>query len=244
MTPVSGEAVTIGIDIGTTAVKAVAVGEDGEIQARTRIPHQLRVPDPDRFEHDADQAWRQGPRTALERLARPDAATVTVSGMVPSLTAVDTDGRPITPGLLYGDVRGRVPAGGGALPQQGETAEFLRWTAREAPDAAGYWPAAAVANNTLSGAGVVDFATAATAFPLFDGTGWSEQGCADCGATADRMPRVEAVGTSLGSLHGSDTVLAVGTIDALCEHLVAGTGHDGEVLVLCGTTLIVWATIP
>jgi xylulokinase len=39
-------------------------------------------------------------------------------------------------------------------------------------------------------------------------------------------------------------VLAAGSVDALCEQLVAGAGRDGDVIVLCGTTLIVWMTIP
>ena len=77
--------------------------------ARARIPHELRVPAPDRLEHNADEAWRRGPLAALEQLARPDARAVAVCAMVPSLTAVDAGGRPITPGLLYGDGRGRVP---------------------------------------------------------------------------------------------------------------------------------------
>ncbi|MGC2799296.1 MAG: FGGY family carbohydrate kinase, partial [Mycobacterium sp.] len=99
----SGKGVTIGIDIGTTAVKAVAADADGRVVARARIPHELRVPTPDRLEHNADEAWRQGPLAALNELARPDALAVAVSAMVPSLTAVDSGGRPITPGLLYGD---------------------------------------------------------------------------------------------------------------------------------------------
>jgi xylulokinase len=242
---VSGEAVTIGVDIGTTAVKAVAADEDGKIHARARIPHQLRIPQPDWFEHDADRAWRQGPRTALKQLDRPDAAAVTVSAMVPSMTAVDAEGRPITPGLLYGDSRGRVEgAATGPGGPEGETAEFVRWTAAQAPDAAGYWTAMTVANYALAGAPVTDFATAATTLPLFDGTGWSDKACADCGATPDRMPRVEALATTAGRLPASETVLAVGTIDALCEQLVAGAHHDGDILVMCGTTLIVWAVIP
>lgn len=61
MTPVSRNGVTIGIDIGTTAVKAVAADADGRVTARARIPHQVRVPTPNRLEHDADEAWRRGP---------------------------------------------------------------------------------------------------------------------------------------------------------------------------------------
>ena len=238
--------VTIGIDIGSTAVKAIAADADGRVTARVRIPHELRVPAPDRLEHDADEAWRRGPSAALEQLAPgPNVRAVAVSAMVPSLTAVDPAGRPITPGLLYGDARGRVPgAEDQPLPALGEAAEFLRWTAAQAPGAAGYWPAPAVANHALAGEAVIDVATAATAFPLFDGTGWNPAACGDRGAAVEQMPRVETIGTAAGRVRGTGAALAIGAIDALCEQIVAGADHDGDVLVLCGTTLIVWTTVP
>ncbi|ORV80732.1 xylulokinase [Mycobacterium gastri] len=240
----SREAVTMGIDIGSTAVKAVVADENGTVKARVRIPHQLRVPAPDRLEHDADEAWRRGPLAALGQLAPAAAKAVAVSAMVPSLTAVDSDGRPITPGLLYGDSRGRVPgAAQQPLPSVGEAAEFLRWTAAEAPDATGYWPAPAVANYALAGEPVIDFATAVTSLPLFDGSGWNPAACADRGASVAQMPRVETFGSAIAQVHGTDAVLGAGAIDALCEQIVAGADHDGDVLVLCGTTLIVWTTI-
>ena len=245
MTPVSREDVTIGIDVGSTAVKAVAADSDGRVTARIRIPHELRVPAPDRLEHDADEAWRRGPLAALDELGCPDARAVAVSAMVPSLTAVDPAGRPLTPGLLYGDGRGRVPGADiQPLPALGEAAEFLRWTAAQAPGAAGYWPAPAVANHALAGEPVIDVATAATAFPLFDGAGWNPAACAERGATVEQMPRVETIGTAAGQVPRSGAVLAIGAIDALCEQIVAGADRDGDVLVLCGTTLIVWNTIP
>lgn len=244
MTPVSAKDVTIGIDIGTTSVKAVAADADGQVVARTRIPHQLRVPSPDRLEHDADEAWRRGPLAAIAELGTPDAAAVAVTAMVPSLTAVDDVGTPLTPGLLYGDSRGRGAAGTDGTFLTGEAVEFLRWTAREAPDAKGYWPATAVASHALAGEAVVDTATASTMYPLFDGTGWSEDRCAESGATPDRMPRVEETGAAVGRLRDADAILAAGSVDALCEQLVAGADGDGDVLVMCGTTLIVWITIP
>jgi xylulokinase len=243
VTRVSAKDVTIGIDIGTTAVKAVAADEDGRVTSRTRIPHQLRVPAPDRLEHDADEAWRRGPLTALADLTRPEAKAVAVTAMVPSLTAVDPAGTPLTPGLLYGDRRGRTAAGPDTKFLTGEAVEFLRWTAREAPEARGYWPAMAVANHALAGAAVIDNATASTTYPLFDGS-WSEAVCAECGVTADSMPHVQEAGAAAGEVRGTDAVLAAGTVDAVCEQIVAGADKDGDVLVLCGTTLIVWVTIP
>jgi xylulokinase len=241
---VSREGVTIGIDVGSTSVKAVAADADGRVTARVRIGHRLRVPAPDRLEHDADEAWRRGPLAALDRLGCRDARAVAVSAMVPSLTAVDATGVPVTSGLLYGDARGRGPGTANQpLPAVGEAAEFLRWTAARAPGAAGYWPAPAVANHALAGEAVVDFATAATTFPLFDGTGWNAAACAERGATVEQMPRVETLGAAVGRLRKAGAVLATGTVDALCEQIVAGADRDGDVLVLCGTTLIVWTTV-
>ncbi|MEB4208200.1 xylulokinase [Mycobacterium sp. 94-17] len=237
--------VTIGIDVGSTAVKAIAADADGNVTGRVRIPHELRVPAPDLLEHDAAAAWLRGPSAACDELVhQPGVAAVAVAAMVPSMTAVDAGGTPVTPGLLYGDGRGRTPdQQAQPLPALGEAAEFLRWTAGQAPGAAGYWSAPAVANHALSGQAVIDIATAATAFPLFDGTGWDPGACAERGADVHQMPRVQSMGAVVGQVRGTDAALATGAIDALCEQMVAGADRDGDVLVMCGTTLIVWTTI-
>src|SRR5205823_13325058 len=157
MTPASQSDLAVGIDIGTTSVKAVAADPDGNVVARSRVPHRVVINNPDTFEHDAGQAWRRGPRKALAALKTDGVAAISVTGMVPSLCAVDRRGIPRTPGLIYGDVRGRT--GSGADPSgSGETQAFLRWTAAQVPDAFGYWPAQAVANFALSGEPSLDTA--------------------------------------------------------------------------------------
>jgi xylulokinase len=237
--------VTIGLDIGTTSVKAVAVDDAGEVVARSRVPHRLIVPAPDRMEHDAGQAWRRGPRRALAALGTIDARSIGLASMVPSMTAVDARGRPLTPGLLYGDGRGRTPAADGAGPQEsGEAAGFLRWTAGVAPHASGYWPAPAVANRSLGGAGAIDLSVAMTSAPLYGSSGWDPEICSQCGALPDQLPGVEMTGSPAGRLDGDGAVLTAGSVDVWCEQLVAGAGDDGDVHVICGTTLIVWAVAP
>ncbi len=55
--------VTVGIDIGTTSVKAVVVDASGLILDRVRVPHPIVVPGPNRFEHDAEPCVaRRAPR--------------------------------------------------------------------------------------------------------------------------------------------------------------------------------------
>jgi xylulokinase len=244
VTPVPSATVTIGIDIGTTSVKAVAADGEGNVVARERLAHRLLTPEPDLFEHQANRAWAIGPRRAVSKLNRPEAKAVAVAAMVPSMTAVSRTGVPVTAGLLYGDRRGRtggqvVPAGGG-----GEALAFLRWAVAAAPDAAGFWPAPAVANYALGRRAVIDVGTAFTTHPLFSG-GWDEKLCAELGIGQEQLPEVAAMGAEIGKARDLDgAILAAGSVDAICEQLVAGADHDGDVLVLCGTTLIVWAVIP
>jgi xylulokinase len=241
--------VTVGIDIGTTSVKAVAVDADGTVAARTRIPHQMQSPGAGAFEHDIDQAWRTNVIEALAQVsAGLEVAAVNVSAMVPSLGAVDGHGRGISPGLLYGDHRGITETNRpDEAGDSGELLAFLGWLTEHAPDAAGYWPAQAVANHALCGEGAIDSTTAMTAVPLFDYVGWDSAQAAAAGTTPDRLPvvvgGVAPAGRVLDGLPAAGALVGGGTIDALGEQVVAGADGEGDVLVICGATLITWAVV-
>lgn len=243
------DAVTVGLDIGTTSIKAVALDRSGRVLERARIPHQVMVPEPHMMQHDATKAWRRGPRRALAALGPIRPAAIAVTSMVPSMTAVDRAGRPLTPGLLYGDRRALDE---GAVPDAdvstsgGEVEGFLRWTAAAAPHAHGHWPAQAVANFALGGRPAVDLAVAYIASPVFGVDGWDPDVCARNGARPEQLPEVEMPATAVGRLdHDRDgPVLTSGSVDVWCEQLVAGAAEAGDVHVICGTTLIVWAVAP
>jgi len=242
-------ALTVGIDIGTTSVKAVAVDGDGTIVARARVPHEVRTPAAGLFEHDIDRAWHADVLEALALVAEGRAIdAVNVSAMVPSLGAVTEDGTAVGPGLLYGDRRGEQEGHDPTQPgDSGELLAFLAWQAAAAPDAAGYWPAQAVANHALCGRGAIDSVTAMTAYPLFDFVGWDETLAAEAGTVPGALPEivsgVEAAGRVHDGLAGAGALLGGGTIDAFGEQLVAGADEAGDVLVLCGTTMITWGVI-
>ncbi|HET9291398.1 MAG TPA: FGGY-family carbohydrate kinase [Actinomycetes bacterium] len=243
--------VTVGLDIGTTAVKAVAVDAGGSVLARARVPHDLRTPEPGSFEHDVDRAWRDGVLDALGAVAGSrDVAAVNVAAMVPSLGAVGAGGRATGPGLLYGDRRGERPAPGDEPAQPGDSGEllaFLAWHVAASPGAAGYWPAQAVANHALCGRGAIDTTTAMTAHPLFGGAGWDGDLAAAAGATVAQLPAIvagpEPAGRVREGLPAAGALVGGGTIDALAEQMVAGADDPGDVLVLCGTTLITWGVL-
>jgi xylulokinase len=246
------DAVTVGVDIGTTSVKALAIDEDGQVVARSRVPHKVLAPEPDLLRHDARRAWRAGPRKAYADVAaqvaqsgRGEVAGVAVASMVPSLTAVNRAGVPVLEGLLYGDVEGRRPEGeplaevpiGTMLDTEG----FMRWATTSAPKARGYWPCQAVATHALSGVPAVDTAVTASMGALHSWGKWDEQALASLGATEAQMPTVVPMCEAAGTLPQSDTVFTGGSIDALCDQVVAGANQPGDVLVIFGATLIVWA---
>jgi xylulokinase len=244
---------TIGIDIGTTSVKAVAADGDGNVVAASRIPHGAKVPGPEALEHDVEMAWRDGVRRAYADVSRDvDVVAVNVAAMVPSLGAFRADGSAAGPGLLYGDHRGRRPgsADGGNPAESGELLGFLGWLHANCPDAERFWPAQAAANYELSGRPALDTTTAFTAYPLFDGAQWDPALSAEAGVEPAQLPEivsgVDPAGRVGGGAAGPDhdgPLLGGGTIDAMGEQIVAGADEIGDVLVICGTTLITWAVM-
>ena len=217
----------MGIDIGTTSVKAIAVDAHGEVCARTRIPHAINAPSPAVLEHDAAAVWHTGVIEACDSVSADHrVAGIGLAAMVPSLAAVDRNGMPVSPGILYGDHRGHHP--------DGEFVGFLRSLEQAVPDAHAYWPAQAVASHALCGAAAIDGVTAMTCLPVFGADGWDPQWC-DPG----KLPPLVMDSTPIGER--GDAPVAAGTVDALAEQLVAGADSPGDVLVICGTTLITWA---
>ena len=238
--------VTVGIDIGTTSVKAVAADADGNVVARARVPHPLRIPSPTRMEHDIDAAWHDGVVDAYASVSKDlDVRGVNVAAMVPSLGALDDAGRAVGPGLLYGDDRGRAgdTVSEGTPAESGELLSFLTWLREHCPDATRFWPAQAAANHALCGRGAIDTTTAFTAYPLFDGAKWDDALVAQAGAKADQLPDVVIGMEPVGRVGPDGPVLGGGAIDAMGEQVVAGADDDGDVLVICGTTLITWAVM-
>lgn len=154
--------VTVGIDIGTTSVKAVAVDGDGTVVARSRVRHPLLAGSADELRHDPRLAWRRGPRRALKALGDVRPRALSVTGMVPSLAAIGRRGVPLSQGLLYGD-------GGG------DAATFLRRLAAEHPDANGFWPAQTTALAALGAPPVVAATVSFVLGPLASGGRWDPE---------------------------------------------------------------------
>lgn len=116
--------VFLGIDIGTSVIKAVAVGDDGEILGVGRHAYTPSRYSDGRVEHDPEDYWGGAcvaARDALAAAARavkrggsdeaPGAglrlAAIGLTGMAPSTVFVGENGEPLAPSPIWQDMRAR-----------------------------------------------------------------------------------------------------------------------------------------
>jgi xylulokinase len=184
-------AASLGIDIGTSATKAVLAGPEGEILALAEVEHGMDLPAPGRAEQDAELTWWGDVliacRAITARAPGADIAAVTVSGLGPCLVACDAEVRPVRPAILYGiDTRAEaeigqlndqlgaediVRRGGSALSSQAVGPKIM-WLRRHEPQA---WARTRFLHSAhdfithrLTGEYVLDHHTASQFDPLYD----------------------------------------------------------------------------
>ena len=100
----------IGIDVGTSATKALVMDGRGKVLATATGPHDVLTPRPGWSQQDPDQWWKatcQAVRTAC-RDANVQAGAVGaigLSGQMHGLVMLDGAGRPIRPAIIWNDQR-------------------------------------------------------------------------------------------------------------------------------------------
>ncbi len=96
----------VGIDVGTTAVKGVAIDPAGAVLARAEAAYPFATPRPGWAEQDPEDWWR-ATETVLEALrseAGPPAG-IGLSGQMHGLVALDSADRVLRPAILWNDQR-------------------------------------------------------------------------------------------------------------------------------------------
>src|SRR5262245_49646086 len=98
----------LGIDGGTSAVKAVVLDEAGEVVSEASAPLTVSRPRPHWSEQDPDDWWRATDHAVRELAARGavrDVASVGLSGQMHGATLLDASQRPLRPAILWNDGR-------------------------------------------------------------------------------------------------------------------------------------------
>src|SRR5437667_4651740 len=100
---VAGEATAVGLDVGTTGVKAIAISHRGDVVARAEEEYPLSTPQSGWAEQDPEDWWRAA-QTALARLGVEPAA-IGLSGQMHGLVCLDEADRVLRPAILWNDQR-------------------------------------------------------------------------------------------------------------------------------------------
>lgn len=152
--PRSGAAavITLGLDLGTSAVKALLVDEDETVLGTASVPLETSRPHPLWSEQDPEDWWTTA-CAALDALAREapeamaDVGAIGLSGQMHGATLLDAADTPIRPAILWNDGRAHEEAAAlarehpelaavvGVAPMPGLTAPKLAWLARHQPEA-------------------------------------------------------------------------------------------------------------
>lgn len=138
----------LGIDVGTSAVKAVILDDGERLLAQASAPLTSQRPRPGWSEQDPEDWW-QATVAAVSRLpaaARQAVRALGLSGQMHGATLLGSDARPLRPAILWNDGRSgtecaqleaaepelRAIAGNAAMP--GFTAPKLLWIRRHEPE--------------------------------------------------------------------------------------------------------------
>ncbi|MGH3031527.1 MAG: xylulokinase [Gaiellaceae bacterium] len=253
--------VLVGLDVGTTGVKAVATSPSGEVLARAEEEYPLATPRPGWAEQDPEDWWRAS-ESALARLEGSKAAGIGLAGQMHGLVCLGEDGRPLRPAILWNDQRTGAECaeieeriglerlialtGNRALP--GFTAPKLLWLRQNEPEVYGRIAHVLLPKDyvrlRLTGERATDVADASGTL-LFDVAGrrWSEEVLAALEVPADWLP--PALESPVVSGETAEGVpVAAGAGDQAAGALGVGVDRPGPLSVVLGTSGVVFAALP
>jgi len=233
----------VGLDVGTTGVKAVMISPDGEVLGRAEEEYPLSIPQPGWAEQDPEDWWR-----AVERIGWE--GPVGLSGQMHGLVLLDAAGEELRPAILWNDQRTGAECaeieqtiglerlieltGNRALP--GFTAPKLLWVRKHEPEV---WARVAhvllpkdYVRFRLTGEHAIDAAEASGTL-LFDVANrrWSGEVCEALGIPVEWLPPV-CESTEIG-----------GAGDQQAGALGVGVVEPGPLSVVLGTSGVVFAAL-
>jgi xylulokinase len=250
----------VGLDVGTTGVKALALSPEGDVLARAEEGYGLSTPHPGWAEQDPEDWWQAAARALAALGGEPTA--IGLSGQMHGLVVLDDQDRVLRPAILWNDQRteaecaeierqiglARLVQLTGNRALTGFTAPKLLWLRRHEPET--YARIAHVllpkdyVRLRLTGERVIDVADASGTL-LFDVAHrrWSEEMLEALEVDPDWLPRVLESPDVSGETQ-SGVPVAAGAGDQAAAALGAGVDRPGPISVVLGTSGVVFAALP
>jgi xylulokinase len=237
----------IGLDVGTTGVKAVAISHEGRMLASASEEYALSTPQPGWAEQDPEDWWRAA-QTCLARLPE---GPIGLSGQMHGLVVLDADDQVLRPAILWNDQRtaaecaeiearvglARLIELTGNRALTGFTAPKLLWVRRHEPDIYRRIRHVLLPKDyvrfRLTGERAIDVADASGTL-LFDVAGrrWSTEVCAALEIPLEWLPA------------SFESTEIAGAGDQAAAALGVGIASPGPVSVVLGTSGVVFGVLP
>jgi len=254
--------VLVGLDVGTTGVKAIAISPDGAVLARAERSYALSTPQPGWSEQDPEDWWQAAEAAITEISAGRDIAGIGLSGQMHGLVALDSADRVIRPAILWNDQRTGAQCatiertvglnrlieltGNRALP--GFTAPKLVWLREHEPHT--YARVARIClpkdyvRLRLTGSWTTDVADASGTLLLdVAERRWSEAVLDALEIPSGWLPPV-IESPSVSGTTSTGVPVAAGAGDCAAAALGVGVERPGPVSVVLGTSGVVFAALP
>ncbi|WP_426260902.1 xylulokinase [Sphingomonas sp. DC1100-1] len=257
----------LGIDIGTSGVKAVVVDASGTLVAQGTAPLTVQRPHPLWSQQDPVAWWQAtcAAVLAIDPAVRRSVRGIGLAGQMHGATLLGADDRPLRPAILWNDGRSfaecagldaATPAfreRGGNLVMPGFTAPKLAWVRHHEPETFAAIKTVLLPKDyvrlLMTGEKASDMSDAAGTLWLdVAGRRWSETLLAATGLTTQQMPRLvegsDTTGTLLpavAELWGMAPVpVAGGGGDNAAGAAGVGAVRDGDALLSLGTSGVIF----
>ncbi len=257
----------LGIDVGTSGVKAVIMAPSGHVIAQASAPLAVSRPQPLWSEQDPDD-WLQATDAAvlaLDPALRSAVLGVGLAGQMHGATLIGADDRPLRPAILWNDGRSfaecanlestepgtRAITGNIAMP--GFTAPKLAWVRRHEPDVFAQIRSVLLPKDyvrlCLTGDKASDVSdSAGTMWLDVAARDWSDAMLDATGLTRNHMPRLFE-GTAIAGVLSAGTAarwsmgrvpVAAGGGDNAAGAVGVGVTADGDALLSLGTSGVIF----
>jgi xylulokinase len=253
--------VLVGLDVGTTGVKAIAVAPDGRVVGVAERGYPLSTPRAGWSEQDPEDWWHAA-EAALAALGPLEIAGIGLSGQMHGLVAVDAADRVVRPAMLWNDQRtafecreieeriglDRLIALTGNRALTGFTAPKLLWLRRHEPEVFGRIARIMLPKDyvrqRLTGAWATDVADASGTLLLdVARRRWSDEVLESVDLEPALLPPVLESPEVSGHTPAGVPV-AAGAGDCAAAALGVGIDRPGPLSIVMGTSGVVFAALP
>ncbi len=257
----------IGLDVGTTAIKAAAYNSNGQTIKFCQVPNIIARSHQGWCEQGMAHVWQRVCQCLQELclgLEQEDIKSIGVCAQGDGLWMLDKNQQPIEPALLWSDTRAGTLLKENKEQNQfiaqachtanwpGTSASLFSWVLEHQPNKAEnsvcILTCADWIGMNLTGIIATDYSNASIPFMDLSKKQWSINAVTEAGLNLNLLPKMQSATTQLGMITKAAAIktglpeglsVATGTLDLGAMIVGLGMNQPGQAMMVLGTTAVV-----